>query len=79
LNARLGTARNANQISQQAERQAFESYVAGLSNLNTWLQAQRIAFDRQSQLVQLETELLQNRISFYLALGGDFGVAGAAE
>lgn len=73
INERLAAARQANQISQQAERQAFESYIAGLNNLNTWLQAQRTAFDRQSQLVQLETELLKNRIDFYLALGGDFG------
>ncbi|MFK7733491.1 MAG: efflux transporter outer membrane subunit [Pseudomonadales bacterium] len=76
---RLAAARRADQISQQAEQQAFESYVAGLSNLNTWLQAQRTAFDRQSQLLQLETELLKNRIGFYLALGGDFGVSASTE
>ncbi len=79
IKERLEAARRADQISQQAEQQAFESYVAGLSNLNTWLQAQRTAFDRQSQLVQLETELLKNRISFYLALGGDFGITGSPE
>ncbi len=79
IKERLEAARRADQISQQAERQAFESYVAGLSNLNTWLQAQRTAFDRQSQLAQLETELLKNRINFYLALGGDFGVATSPE
>ncbi len=79
INERLDAARRADQISRQAEQQAFESYVAGLTNLNTWLQAQRTAFDRQSQLLQLETELLKNRIGFYLALGGDFGIAGSSE
>lgn len=79
IKERLEAARRADQISQQAEQQAFESYVAGLSNLNTWLQAQRTAFDRQSQLLQLETELLKNRINFYLALGGDFGTAASSE
>ncbi len=72
ISEQLAATRRANDISQLAEKQAFESYVAGLSNLNTWLQAQRVAFDRSSQLVQLENNLLKNRIALYLALGGDF-------
>lgn len=57
----------------QAQGQAFESYVAGLSNLNTWLQAQRLAFDRRSQLMQLQAQRLKNRLDLHLALGGAFG------
>lgn len=72
ISEQLAATRRANDISQLAERRAFESYVAGLSNLNTWLQAQRTAFDRSSQLLRLENDLLKNRIALYLALGGDF-------
>lgn len=73
LGQQLQAAREAGRISDLAEQQAFESYLAGLTNINTWLQAQRTAFDRQSQLLQLESSFLKNRIDLYLALGGDFG------
>ena len=59
-------------ISQQAEAQALEQYVAGISNLNTWLQAQRSLFDRQSNLLQNRASRLKNRVDMYLALGGNF-------
>ena len=60
-------------MSRTAEDQAFESYVAGISNLNTWLLAQRTAFNRNGELVRLRTSLLKNRVDLYLALAGDFG------
>ena len=52
---------------------AFEQYQRGLVPYTTALEAQRRAFDIQSGVIELRNQLLQNRISLYLALGGDFG------
>ncbi len=52
---------------------AFEQYQRGLVPYTTVLEAQRRAFDIQSGIIGLRNELLQNRITLYLALGGDFG------
>ncbi|GAA3924905.1 TolC family protein [Litoribacillus peritrichatus] len=68
----LGAASETVLVSKQAEQQAFESYLAGLENLNTWLQAQRTAFDRTSRKMQLEVLYFQNRIQLHQALGGEF-------
>ena len=51
---------------------AFEQYQRGLVPYTTVLEAQRRAFDIQSGIIGLRNELLQNRITLYLALGGDF-------
>lgn len=59
-------------MSRLAEQQALELYISGLSNVNTLLQAQRNAFDRQSRLLSIQTLVLSNRIHLYLALGGQF-------
>lgn len=72
LSAQLEAANRASRISELAEQQAFESYVTGISNLSTWLQAQRTAFDRNSQRVRLRSDVLKNRVDLYLALGGVF-------
>ncbi len=68
----LASAKETVLVSKQAEQQAFESYLAGLENLNTWLQAQRTAFDRTSRKMQLEVLYFQNRIQLHQALGGEF-------
>ena len=52
---------------------AFEQYQRGLVPYTTVLEAQRRAFDIQSAVIELRNQLLQNRITLYLALGGDFG------
>ena len=52
---------------------AFEQYQRGLVPYTTVLEAQRRAFDIQSGVIDLRNRLLQNRITLYLALGGDFG------
>jgi outer membrane protein, multidrug efflux system len=62
-------------VSDQAQAQAFERYVAGLENLNTWLQAQRTAYQRRTQLVSLQSDLIQRRIDLHLAVGGDFSLS----
>lgn len=72
ITQRLTASRQSVEVSEQAEDQAFERYIAGLENLNTWLQAQRTAFQRTSSMMALEADLLINRISLHQALGGQF-------
>ena len=66
---------------QGAERDAaaayelsFEQYQRGLVSYATVLESQRRAFDSQSTVIDLRNRLLQNRITLYNALGGEFGV-----
>jgi multidrug efflux system outer membrane protein len=58
--------------SRAALNLALEQYQRGLVPYTTVLESQRQAFDAESQVVQLKNLLLQNRISLYLALGGEF-------
>ena len=51
---------------------ALEQYQRGLVPYTTVLESQRQAFDAEATVVQLRNLLLQNRISLYLALGGEF-------
>ena len=51
---------------------ALEQYQRGLVPYVTVLESQRQAFDAESTVVQLRNLLLQNRITLYLALGGEF-------
>ena len=52
---------------------AFEQYQRGLVPYTSVLEVQRRAFDIQSGVIDLRNQLLQNRITLYLALGGGFG------
>ena len=52
--------------------QAADQYQRGLVAYTTVLESQRQAFDAESTVVQLKNQLLQNRITLYLALGGEF-------
>ena len=61
-----------------ARQLAQDRYAKGLTNLIEVLEAQRRAFDSQSQLLGLRRQRLDNRINLYLALGGDF-TAGVPE
>jgi len=51
---------------------ALEQYQRGLVTYTTVLESQRQAFDAEATVVELKNLLLQNRISLYLALGGEF-------
>ena len=51
---------------------ALEQYQRGLISYTTVLESQRQAFDAESTVVDLKNQLLQNRISLYQALGGEF-------
>ena len=52
---------------------SFEQYQRGLVSYATVLESQRRAFDSQTTLIDLRNQLLQNRITLYTALGGEFG------
>ncbi len=51
---------------------ALEQYQRGLVSYTTVLESQRQAFDAEAQVVQLKNQRLQNRISLFLSLGGEF-------
>ncbi|MFC1513740.1 efflux transporter outer membrane subunit [candidate division KSB1 bacterium] len=51
---------------------AEEQYSSGLVGFITMLEAQRTAFDNESQLLTVKRERLDTRIDLYLALGGGF-------
>jgi NodT family efflux transporter outer membrane factor (OMF) lipoprotein len=58
--------------SRAALELALEQYQRGLVSYTTVLESQRQAFDAEATVVQLRNQLLQNRISLYLSLGGEF-------
>ncbi len=51
---------------------ALQQYQRGLIAYTTVLESQRQAFDAEATVVELKNQLLQNRISLYQALGGEF-------
>jgi NodT family efflux transporter outer membrane factor (OMF) lipoprotein len=55
-----------------ARRLAEERYATGLANVITMLDAQRRAYDAESQLLAVRRQRLENRIDLHLALGGGF-------
>ncbi len=55
-----------------AQNLAFDQYQRGLVSYTSVLESQRRAFDAQTTVVQLRNQMLQNRVSLHLALGGDF-------
>ena len=56
-----------------AHELAEQRYVQGLSDVLALLEAQRRAYDAESQLLAARRQRLDNRIDLHLALGGDFG------
>jgi outer membrane protein TolC len=58
--------------SRAALQLATEQYQRGLVTYTTVLESQRQAYDAVTQVVQLKNQRLQNRISLYLSLGGEF-------
>lgn len=58
--------------SRAALELALEQYQRGLVPYTTVLESQRQAFDAETTVVELRNLLLQNRITLYLALGGEF-------
>lgn len=54
-----------------AEQQAWELYERGLVDISAVLDAERRSFDARSQLISIQNQRLQNRITLHVALGGD--------
>jgi NodT family efflux transporter outer membrane factor (OMF) lipoprotein len=63
---------DAEKNSRAALELALEQYQRGLVSYTTVLESQRQAFDAEATVVQLRNQLLQNRISLFLSLGGEF-------
>lgn len=55
----------------EAEQLALEEYSSGLIDLITLLESQRRSYEAQSTLLQISSQRLLNRITLYLALGGN--------
>ncbi|MDP6355748.1 MAG: efflux transporter outer membrane subunit [Planctomycetota bacterium] len=64
--------RQAVEESKAAEAKALEDYSGGLVEIITLLTAQRRTFQVQSELIAIQSVLLENRVALYLALGGGF-------
>jgi NodT family efflux transporter outer membrane factor (OMF) lipoprotein len=62
----------ATEQSLAARRLAEERYASGLSDLITLLDAQRRAYESESQLLAVRRQRLENRIDLHLALGGGY-------
>jgi len=62
-----------------AETLSFEQYRKGLVSYTTVLDAQSRAFSAQRTLIQLNYQLLENRVRLMMALGGDFVSAYSQE
>jgi len=56
---------------QLAEDQAWSLYQRGLVDITAVLDSERRSFETQSQLLSIRNQRLQNRISLYVALGGN--------
>jgi NodT family efflux transporter outer membrane factor (OMF) lipoprotein len=72
LRSRYESFLDAEKNSRAALNLALEQYQRGLVAYTTVLESQRQAFDAETTVVQLKNLLLQNRITLYLALGGEF-------
>lgn len=62
-----------------AEAVALEQYSQGLIRISTLLQSQRSALTQQSQLLSIKKQRINNRISLYLSLGGDFSMENSQD
>lgn len=72
LTANLATTKQSAENAQMAQTLSFEQYQKGLVNYTTVLNAQTRSANAKSSLVQLEHQLLINKLALYVALGGDF-------
>lgn len=75
LAARYKSFQEAEKNAHAALNLALEQYQRGLVTYTTVLESQRQAFDAEATVVQLRNLLLQNRLSLYQALGGEFSAA----
>ena len=72
LNQRYNALLEHEKSAEAAYALSFDQYQLGLVRYTTVLESQRRAFDAQTNIVQIRNQLLRNRISLNLALGGEF-------
>lgn len=72
LNQRYNALLEREKSAEAAYALSFDQYQLGLVRYTTVLESQRRAFDAQTNIVQIRNQLLRNRISLNLALGGEF-------
>lgn len=71
LSEQLEAVKMAAEESIGAQELAEERYERGLVDIITVLESQRRAFNSRSNLLNIQNQLLQNRVSLYLSLGGN--------
>ena len=71
LRERLRAVREAAEESAAAQELAEERYDRGLVDIITVLESQRRAFNARISAISVQNQLLQNRLSLYLSLGGE--------
>ncbi len=72
LTERYGALQKAERNARAALELSFDQYQRGLVPFTTVLEAQRRAFDSGTALVRIQNALMQNRVTLYRSLGGEF-------
>ena len=72
LLTRYENTKNAAKLAESAYQLALEQYQTGLVDYVSVLTTQRQFFSADSNQISLYNDLIQNRITLHLALGGDF-------
>ena len=72
LKQRLAAFEQAQANANNALTLAFDQYQRGLVTYTTVLEAQRRAFDAETTIVQLQNQIVNNRVDLLLALGGEY-------
>jgi len=72
LRERYETTLAAQENAMIAATLSFEQYQSGLVTYTTVLEAQARSFDAQANLINIQNQLIVNRINLHLSLGGDF-------
>jgi NodT family efflux transporter outer membrane factor (OMF) lipoprotein len=77
LRQRYETTLAAQENAMLAATLSFEQYQSGLVTYTTVLEAQARSFDAQANLINIQNQLIVNRINLHLSLGGDFTAVSA--
>lgn len=72
LQQRYQTMVAAQENARLAATLSFEQYQSGLVTYTTVLDAQSRWFDAQANLINIQNQLIENRINLHFSLGGDF-------
>lgn len=58
--------------SKESSQLSYNQYLKGIESYTTVLSTQNTYYNSQISLIQLQEDLLENRLNLHLALGGDF-------